>query len=684
MSLASTMRVLVGITLAVLCLGTTAVFGDGDVYSQYAVVDGHGNPLAALVAGEVGYVEITVTNDGPDHILDVKLDSFLPLWGLDEPPAPYDPASNQPWVHTEWPDGDSYDWIVEGAEAGEDPSCTWGDPTHEPSELGSSASAQWFFRTWFGRMEASDLGLLRFPVVPAAGGVATSVLECSGAAAVTRVFAHRPGSLGYPLEGGLYYDFDAPLELVDDGNGNSVGCTIPVDFSPGNIALIDRGDCSFDAKIQNADFAGAVAVIIINDNPGQELFGDDGILMLPTTLIEANLPATIVHYDDGQLLKANLADLRARLYAEFPANRGETSWTLDFLTYTYQFCPDYTSPNDPNGDNNVATFAIPVVAGPTTPVADFSHTPVGPRVTDEVTFTDTSTASPASWDWDFGDGTTSSDQHPTHTYYDPGGYSVTLTVTYSNTSATVSHLVEVSDGGPPPFDTAVYVMAAANLAGAADTQWSTDLQVVNTGRYDLVSYDIELLVTGEDNTTPATAGPFNLHSGVARRHVNPLEDLFEYQGSAALRVVFLGFSERDIVVNSRTFNATPAGTFGQGIMGIVAGNATPAGTEVYLNQLSEDASFRTNLGCVNATAAVLTVNANFHAADGSSLGSTSWELQPYEHFQENQAFTKAPINATDVADGYVVVWTDTTDGRFFCYASVVDNRTGDPTIVYGM
>ncbi len=44
-----------------------------------------------------------------------------------------------------------------------------------------------------------------------------------------------------------------------------------------------------------------------------------------------------------------------------------------------------------------------------------------------VQFTDTSTGTPTSWAWDFGDGATSTAQHPTHTYTEPGLYTVTLT-----------------------------------------------------------------------------------------------------------------------------------------------------------------------------------------------------------------------------------------------------------------
>lgn len=46
-----------------------------------------------------------------------------------------------------------------------------------------------------------------------------------------------------------------------------------------------------------------------------------------------------------------------------------------------------------------------------------------------VAFSDLSIHQPVSWDWDFGDGHTSNDQNPTHTYLDPGTYTVSLKVT---------------------------------------------------------------------------------------------------------------------------------------------------------------------------------------------------------------------------------------------------------------
>ena len=59
--------------------------------------------------------------------------------------------------------------------------------------------------------------------------------------------------------------------------------------------------------------------------------------------------------------------------------------------------------------------------------ANFTATPATGTVYLNVTFIDTSDASPKKWLWDFGDGTNSTVQNPVHVYPAPGTYNVTLT-----------------------------------------------------------------------------------------------------------------------------------------------------------------------------------------------------------------------------------------------------------------
>ena len=68
------------------------------------------------------------------------------------------------------------------------------------------------------------------------------------------------------------------------------------------------------------------------------------------------------------------------------------------------------------------------------PVAAFSGTPLTGEKPLSVTFTDSSTNSPTSWLWDFGDGGTSTTQDPSHNYTKAGIYTVTLTATNASGS----------------------------------------------------------------------------------------------------------------------------------------------------------------------------------------------------------------------------------------------------------
>lgn len=93
-------------------------------------------------------------------------------------------------------------------------------------------------------------------------------------------------------------------------------------------------------------------------------------------------------------------------------------------------------------------FAVVIEQNTSPPVAGFSASPL---VTCDgvVVFTDESTNLPNSWLWDFGDGDTSPDQDPTHTYLTPGTYTVSLTATnaFGSDVFTVAGLIQyiVSD-----------------------------------------------------------------------------------------------------------------------------------------------------------------------------------------------------------------------------------------------
>jgi subtilisin family serine protease len=116
----------------------------------------------------------------------------------------------------------------------------------------------------------------------------------------------------------------APVADVETIAGNGLACTaLPAGSLAGRIALILRGDCTFEVKISNAAAAGAVAALIYSNSGSPD----------PITMSAgaASLPAAMLSYQDGAELRLRLAggatvegSLRFSLSA-YPADSGKLS-----------------------------------------------------------------------------------------------------------------------------------------------------------------------------------------------------------------------------------------------------------------------------------------------------------------------------------------------------------------------
>jgi len=103
------------------------------------------------------------------------------------------------------------------------------------------------------------------------------------------------------------------IQVNDDINpATHLGCGTGFSNSvAGKIALIDRGSCNYTLKVKNAQVAGAIAVIMVNNAAGPPIVmgGDDATI---------TIPAIMISQTDGATLKANLASLNGTLN-----NKGE-------------------------------------------------------------------------------------------------------------------------------------------------------------------------------------------------------------------------------------------------------------------------------------------------------------------------------------------------------------------------
>ena len=90
---------------------------------------------------------------------------------------------------------------------------------------------------------------------------------------------------------------------------------------------------------------------------------------------------------------------------------------------------------------------------PVLPEANFTAVPVSGKEPLKVIFNDTSSGYPVSWSWDFGDGQTSLEKDPVHTYISAGIYTVTMTATNndgSDTKTRTDYITVTSQGLPVP------------------------------------------------------------------------------------------------------------------------------------------------------------------------------------------------------------------------------------------
>lgn len=105
-------------------------------------------------------------------------------------------------------------------------------------------------------------------------------------------------AFGAELESPLTGD----LMLVDDGSATpTLGCNALVNAAniSGKIAVVDRGECTFVQKAQNAQNAGAIALLVLNNVP-------DAPINMGGEATNITIPLLMVTQATGNLIKDNL------------------------------------------------------------------------------------------------------------------------------------------------------------------------------------------------------------------------------------------------------------------------------------------------------------------------------------------------------------------------------------------
>ncbi len=222
-----------------------------------------------------------------------------------------------------------------------------------------------------------------------------------------------------------------------------------------------------------------------------------------------------------------------------------------------------------------------------------------------------------------------------------------------------------------------FIPAAALAAGLEGSFFRTDVDLNNVGLTNL-KYNFIWQPRGGDSSNVVVSDFYWLAPGASVRYANVLGEVFglEPDQVGALVVEASGI---DLLAMSRTYNvvsAKSAGTFGQELPGIPSDRMIPTGITKRIVFMSENEDFRANLGCVNGVGTEVVVAIDLYDSEGFKLETKYMVLPPLSNRQINGIFQGyAPVN------GYVEVRTYTPDASIYCYGSVLDNVTSDPTTV---
>lgn len=317
---------------------------------------------------------------------------------------------------------------------------------------------------------------------------------------------------------------------------------------------------------------------------------------------------------------------------------------------------------------------LPVIVDP---VAEFSVATRSPQNGIPVSFADDSQGNPQSWLWNFGDGSSSTLQNPSHTFAEPGTYTVTLTVTNSSGTDTKTRTVRVFNAARL-YAPAMLAPGQARAQGNAGSFFRSAFWLTNLSATESV-VRLRYLPTpgtsrgGADETILLSIAP-----GQSRAYGDVLsEALGANANTGGVLVVEVGEGTATPIVTARTYNEPSAfsGTFGQYIPAMALSRNGALTSQI--DGLGADAASRSNVGVANLTDATISATITLIDAAGQQVGSPiPLTIPAHSAVQENSIHLKGGVQSLPVFSARI-----TATGSFFAYASKLDNKTSDPIFI---
>ena len=231
----------------------------------------------------------------------------------------------------------------------------------------------------------------------------------------------------------------------------------------------------------------------------------------------------------------------------------------------------------------------------------------------------------------------------------------------------------VSGGAPPTLaagEVALFIAGVGHVASSVGT-FISDISLLNPTTNRRVD-DLRLFytpVSGSSASAKTTAVP-SLATSVSISFADVVKNVFAAEG----QVGSLQIRTRDadkLGLNTNIFNSSsPAGTYGTSIPTFRSDRAVVAGDRLVLSGLRQDATSHTNLFIQETSGNSATVQTEFFATDGSSLGTRSDTVGAFALAQVTNLVPNGAVSA-------IMTNSASSAGRFLAFATPVDNLSGD-------
>lgn len=197
--------------------------------------------------------------------------------------------------------------------------------------------------------------------------------------------------------------------------------------------------------VRDSTFTGLdISVSIRNTDAGHPTGSDLVVKTVSVTSVPTSLGWFSVTFDTPIAVTSGT---KYALVARTPVRigSGQVTWRADASSPTFAGGNMETSSDSGSSwlSSTYADLLFQIRGDPDIVViaADFIGTPTSGPAPLTVDFADQTTGgTPTSWSWDFGDGQGSTDQNPSHTYYTPGAYTVSLTVDGADTETKTNYI----------------------------------------------------------------------------------------------------------------------------------------------------------------------------------------------------------------------------------------------------